>query len=137
MDGHPGQVALVTGASRGVGKGVAIELADAGYRVYGTGRTILDSDLPPTVSRLPCDHTEDARVREVFEEVGDEAGRLDLLVGAQATGQHTLRNGEGGHGQDGRRYGARAFGNRGRGGVAVSGSGAYRSCGSSSSSIRI
>lgn len=80
MGGDPRQVALVTGASRGVGKGVAIELADAGYRVYGTGRTILDADLPSTVSRLPCDHTDDARVREVFEEIGDEAGRLDVLV---------------------------------------------------------
>jgi len=74
------RVAVVTGASRGVGRGVTIALAKEGYRVFGTGRTILDADLPEEVRRLGCDHTDDERVTEVFETVAAEAGRLDVLV---------------------------------------------------------
>ena len=73
-------VALVTGASRGVGKGVATALAEADYRVYGTGRTVLDADLPRAVRRLRCDHTDDEQVREAFHRIEREAGRLDVLV---------------------------------------------------------
>jgi dehydrogenase/reductase SDR family protein 1 len=75
-----GFVALVTGASRGVGRGVARELADAGARVYATGRTIAGADLGSSVVRLPCDHRDDAAVAEVFDRIDGEAGRLDILV---------------------------------------------------------
>jgi dehydrogenase/reductase SDR family protein 1 len=75
-----GFVALVTGASRGVGRGVARELADAGARVYATGRTIAGADLGSSVVRLPCDHRDDAAVAEVFDRIDREAGRLDILV---------------------------------------------------------
>lgn len=75
-----GEVAVVTGASRGVGRGVAAELSALGATVYGTGRTILHADLPEAVTRLPCDHTDDEAVSGVFERVIAEHGQLDVLV---------------------------------------------------------
>ncbi|WP_146068845.1 SDR family NAD(P)-dependent oxidoreductase [Arthrobacter sp. ZGTC131] len=54
-----GKVALVTGASRGVGRGIAIALLAAGFRVYGTGRSIDQADLPREIRRLRCDHLKD------------------------------------------------------------------------------
>ena len=47
-----GQVALVTGASRGVGRGVALALADAGAKVFATGRTIRQADLGSKIIRV-------------------------------------------------------------------------------------
>ncbi|MFI5244377.1 MAG: SDR family NAD(P)-dependent oxidoreductase [Gemmatimonadales bacterium] len=76
------QVALVTGASRGVGRGVAAALAGAGMRVFATARSIASADLPATVTRVPCDHTNDAQVGAVFEAIDRDAGRLDILVNA-------------------------------------------------------
>jgi len=58
-------VALVTGASRGVGKGVAMALHDAGYSVFATGRTIELSDLPAGITRIRCDHTDDDQTAAV------------------------------------------------------------------------
>jgi NAD(P)-dependent dehydrogenase (short-subunit alcohol dehydrogenase family) len=72
--------ALVTGASRGVGRGVAIGLAESGFHVFGTGRSISSADLPPSVVRLRCDHTNDTETSEVFDRVRLERGSLDLLV---------------------------------------------------------
>jgi dehydrogenase/reductase SDR family member 1 len=72
--------AVVTGASRGVGRGVAIGLADAGYKVYATGRTIERAELPGTIIRVPCDHLHDHETASAFARVKDEAGQLDLLV---------------------------------------------------------
>ena len=62
MSSKEPKVALVTGASRGVGKGVATALANAGYVVYATGRTIKDAELPRAVHALPCDQTDDTEV---------------------------------------------------------------------------
>jgi NAD(P)-dependent dehydrogenase (short-subunit alcohol dehydrogenase family) len=75
-----GQVALVTGASRGVGRGVATELCAAGATVYATGRSIASADLPPGVIRVKCDHSDDDDVLWAFARVEAEADRLDVLV---------------------------------------------------------
>ncbi|KPH66076.1 SDR family NAD(P)-dependent oxidoreductase [Novosphingobium sp. ST904] len=95
-----GKVALVTGASRGIGKGIALVLAEQGATVYVTGRTVREGDyyLPGTVGgtaaecdargkasggrgiAVACDHGDDAAVAALFERIGAEQGRLDILV---------------------------------------------------------
>ncbi|GLY26365.1 SDR family NAD(P)-dependent oxidoreductase [Micromonospora sp. NBRC 101691] len=94
-----GSVAVVTGGSRGVGRGVALALGDAGATVYVTGRsTRTDGStegLPGTVDdtadevtkrggqgiAVRCDHHDDAQVAALFERIATEQdGRLDLLV---------------------------------------------------------
>jgi dehydrogenase/reductase SDR family protein 1 len=72
--------AVVTGASRGVGRGVANALAEAGYRVFATGRGIDAADLAAPVERIVCDHLDDTQTAAAFERVGKFAGGLDLLV---------------------------------------------------------
>ncbi|MFD5179966.1 SDR family NAD(P)-dependent oxidoreductase [Nocardia sp. NPDC058379] len=98
MSGTPkilaGRVAVVTGASRGIGKGIAQELGAAGATVYVTGRTTTAGRLPGTVHAtaeeitalgghgvaVVCDHADDAAVEKLFAQVRDEQGRLDVLV---------------------------------------------------------
>lgn len=91
-----GKVALVTGASRGIGKGIALALAADGAKVYVTGRTVHEGDyyLPGTVGEtarlcterggqgiaVPCDHADDAQVAALFERIENDEGRLDILV---------------------------------------------------------
>lgn len=91
-----GQVVIVTGATRGVGRGVAVELAAQGAHVTITGRTVREGDsrwpgslestiaeaeaLGGTIEGLVCDHRDDAQVRAVFERVVRDHGQLDLLV---------------------------------------------------------
>jgi NAD(P)-dependent dehydrogenase (short-subunit alcohol dehydrogenase family) len=72
-----GQVALVTGASRGVGRGIAAALAEAEATVYVTGRSVASADLPAGIRRVPCDHSVDDAVADVFQRIRDENGRLD------------------------------------------------------------
>jgi NAD(P)-dependent dehydrogenase (short-subunit alcohol dehydrogenase family) len=69
----------VTGASRGVGRGVAVALAEAGYRVFATGRSVASADLPDAIVRLPCDHLDDAQTAAAFA-AAMANGRLDVLV---------------------------------------------------------
>lgn len=71
------RVALVTGGSRGVGRGVARALVDAGWLVYVTSRR---GEGPDGTRPIACDHADDAAVAEVFTTIADDAGRLDLLV---------------------------------------------------------
>ena len=75
-----GSVALVTGASRGVGRGAAHGLGRAGARVYGTGRSIGDAQLDANVIRVPCDHSDDSAVEQLFARIDAESGRIDILV---------------------------------------------------------
>ncbi len=70
------QNAMVTGASRGVGRGIASALSSAGYQVYATGRGILSADLPDVVVRIPCDHLKDEETARAFGRVES----LDVLV---------------------------------------------------------
>jgi len=72
--------ALVTGASRGVGRGVAISLAEAGYKVFATGRSVDTADLPEGVVRIRCDHLRDEQTDDVFARIAAEADGLDVLV---------------------------------------------------------
>ena len=76
------KVAVVTGASRGVGKGVALGLAEAGATVYSTGRTVAEepAEMSGRVISVRCDHTDDREVETTFRRVLDERGRLDVLV---------------------------------------------------------
>ena len=86
---------MVTGASRGVGKGVALGLGEAGATVYVTGRSLASGDDPrgslnQTVEEIAalggvgvavrCDHANDEQVKALFDRVRAEQGRLDILV---------------------------------------------------------
>jgi dehydrogenase/reductase SDR family protein 1 len=72
--------AMVTGASRGVGRGVATALADAGWRVFATGRSVAWANLPAAVVRIGCDHRDDAETAAAFAEVAAAGAGLDVLV---------------------------------------------------------
>jgi dehydrogenase/reductase SDR family protein 1 len=92
-----GKVALVTGATRGVGKGVALELAEAGATVYATGRTATEEAFATDGRVIPvrCDHTRDSEVVAVFNRIADEQGRLDVLVNSVWGGyENMVENGE-------------------------------------------
>lgn len=100
MGNLTGKVAVVTGASRGIGRGIALVLAEQGCTVYVTGRTVNPGDyyLPGTVGEtaaqctergkdsggrgipVACDHGDDDAVAALFDRVQKEAGRLDILV---------------------------------------------------------
>ena len=106
-----GKVALVTGASRGVGKGVALALGEAGAIVYITGRTVsgeqpttpLEGTLDATAAEvraqggecvaIQCDHRDDDAVRNVLSRIQSERGRLDVLVNNAWGGYEPLHAG--------------------------------------------
>lgn len=73
---------MVTGASRGIGRGVANALAADGFTVFATGRSIQSAELADTVGRIRCDHLRDEETAAAFARVEAEAGRLDVLVNA-------------------------------------------------------
>lgn len=106
------KVALVTGASRGAGRGIARGFGELGYTVYVTGRTTTPGDahgwdgsvLPGTVAEtaaevtaaggegIPvlCDHSDDAQVAALFERIMQEQGRLDVLFNNATYIHHQL-----------------------------------------------
>ncbi|MFD1657134.1 SDR family oxidoreductase [Streptomyces caeni] len=93
-----GKVALVAGATRGAGRGIAVELGAAGATVYATGRSTRERrseyDRPETIEdtaelvtaaggrgiAVPTDHLVPAEVRALVDRIADEQGRLDILV---------------------------------------------------------
>jgi NAD(P)-dependent dehydrogenase (short-subunit alcohol dehydrogenase family) len=106
------KVALVTGASRGAGRGIARGFGELGYTVYVTGRTIAPGDakgwdgtvLPGTVAEtaaevtaaggtgiaVMCDHADDTQVAALFARIAEEQGRLDVLVNNATFIHHQL-----------------------------------------------
>jgi NAD(P)-dependent dehydrogenase (short-subunit alcohol dehydrogenase family) len=75
-----GRVALVTGASSGIGEAAARELAAAGFSVYGTSRRAAAGEEREGVRFLPLDVTDDDSVATAVREVIDRSGRIDVLV---------------------------------------------------------
>lgn len=73
------KIALVTGASSGIGKATAEALAVAGFRVFGTSRRTIENG-PKQVTMLTCDVTDDTSVDQLIADVLSRAGRIDLLV---------------------------------------------------------
>ena len=111
MTNLEGKVALVTGATRGIGKGIAIGLGEAGATVYVTGRSLDRSNAPDGISGslsetqsavteaggicipVQVDHSDDEQVRLLFERISDEQeGQLDLLVNNAFSGVQALRD---------------------------------------------
>lgn len=106
------KVALVTGASRGAGRGIARGFGELGYTVYVTGRTVAPGDakgwdgsvLPGTVAEtaaevtaaggkgiaVMCDHADDTQVAALFDRIEREQGRLDVLVNNATYIHHQL-----------------------------------------------
>ncbi|WP_405847402.1 SDR family oxidoreductase [Streptomyces sp. NBC_01518] len=101
-----GKVALVAGATRGAGRGIAVELGAAGATVYVSGRSTRaqrsEYDRPETVEdtadlvtaaggrgvAVPTDHLDPSAVRALVDRIDDEQGRLDVLVNDIWGGEH-------------------------------------------------
>lgn len=109
-----GKVALVTGATRGIGKGIAIGLAEAGATVYITGRSLDTSSAGEEIGgsllataaaveevggkciAIQIDHSDDEQVERLFEQINDEQqGQLDVLVNNAYGGVQNLRDNNG------------------------------------------
>lgn len=87
-----GKVAVVTGASRGIGKGIALALGEQGCEVFVTGRTRGDGEqtIDTTADQvtaaggkghaIQCDHGNDADIEALFRRVGEMAGHIDYLI---------------------------------------------------------
>ena len=74
------RVALVTGASAGIGEAAARALVGAGFTVYGTSRRAAAGEERDGVVFLPLDVTDDASVAGAVREVLERSGRIDVLV---------------------------------------------------------
>jgi NAD(P)-dependent dehydrogenase (short-subunit alcohol dehydrogenase family) len=95
------RIVVVTGASRGAGKGIALAFGELGAKVYVTGRSRQEGDapLPGTVYAtaeaitglggegvaVPLDHRDDAAVAALFARIGAEDGGVDILVNNATT----------------------------------------------------
>lgn len=96
-----GQVCVVTGASRGIGRGIALQLCQAGATVYITGRHLdtLQATAQEAQSRggrcvpVVCDSSQESEVRNLFEQVDrEQQGRLDVLVNNAYAGVQPILN---------------------------------------------
>ncbi len=110
------RIALVTGASRGIGKGIAIALAKAGATVYITSRSLeadtsirpLEGSLEDTLeiikgfggdcTAIACDHSIDSNIQDLFKTIQKEQGCLDILVNNAWAGYQIMQQGESGFG---------------------------------------
>jgi dehydrogenase/reductase SDR family member 1 len=90
------RVAVVTGSSRGVGKGVALALCQAGFMVYVTGRSAADmSYIQGKGTAIVCDHSDDHQVERMFAQISHEQNRIDVLVNNAWGGyENMMENGE-------------------------------------------
>ena len=92
------KIALVTGGTRNVGKGIALALGEAGATVYVTGRSITENDVKGITKAggkgiaVICNHENDDEVKAVFEQIESNDGRLDILVNNAWGGYNRLRN---------------------------------------------
>jgi dehydrogenase/reductase SDR family protein 1 len=76
-----GRIAVVTGGTVGVGRGIASELAHCGARVFVTGRSIHDGPVDGShLTGIRCNHREDEQVAAAFERIAQEGGAVDILV---------------------------------------------------------
>jgi dehydrogenase/reductase SDR family member 1 len=76
-----GRIAVVTGGTEGVGRGIAAELSVHGARVFVTGRSIREGALDGSnIIGIRCDHREDQQVAAAFERVTKEGGAIGILV---------------------------------------------------------
>jgi NAD(P)-dependent dehydrogenase (short-subunit alcohol dehydrogenase family) len=107
--GLDGKICLVTGASRGVGRGIAVGLGEAGATVYVTGRTTSGgrNGLAGTVVEsaeevtraggrgvaIVCDHTDDAQTRAVIDQIQRDQQRFDVLVNNAWAGYEFFNDG--------------------------------------------
>jgi NAD(P)-dependent dehydrogenase (short-subunit alcohol dehydrogenase family) len=75
------RTAVVTGGTKGVGRGVALALAEAGARVFVTGRSAGESaPAGGSITAIRCDHRQDAQVDTAFDRILRDAGAIDILV---------------------------------------------------------
>ena len=104
-----GKVALVAGATRGAGRGIAVELGAAGATVYCTGRSTANKrsemNRPETIEEtaalveqeggrgiaVPCDHLDQTQVQQLVQRIEREQGRLDILVNDIWGGDHFIQ----------------------------------------------
>src|SRR5260221_10619308 len=103
-----GKVALVAGATRGAGRGIAVEVAAAGAKVYCTGRSVTGAPATPgrpetidqTVALIQAsggdavavrvDHTVEIEVAALTQRIAAEAGKVDILVNDIWGGDHVI-----------------------------------------------
>jgi 3-oxoacyl-[acyl-carrier protein] reductase len=84
---NPSRVVLVTGGSRGIGRGISVRLAKAGHRVAATSRT---GEVPDNVLGVQCDVTDPDQVDAAFAQVESSLGNVEVLVANAGVTRDTL-----------------------------------------------
>lgn len=89
-----GKIAVVTGATKGVGRGIAHELAQHGARVFITGRSAPDYErMFDRITGVRCDHRVDDEVEEAFKHILRDAHGIDILVNSVWGGYERMLEG--------------------------------------------